>query len=252
MKTLVVVPARNERSNLAGVVRGIREHLPRGDILVVDDASRDGTAAEAGRLGVRVVSHPFPLGYGAALQTGFKCALRDGYALVIQMDGDGQHDPVSLPALIRPVEEGRADVVVGSRFLEEGGYRPPLLRRMGIAFFRVIARWLVHDRLTDPTSGYKALSARAFRFCTYDLFPFDYPDTDMLITLKKAGLRVAEVPALMHPRRMGESMHRGVRPVYYLFKVCVSILATVLRQSHAYLDVLPPKEAVENKARVVP
>ncbi len=232
----VVLPVHNEERFLGGVLEGIRKVL--GDqvvVLVVDDGSTDRSAAEALRAGARVVRHPFNMGYGVSLQTGFKAALRGGASWVVIMDADGQHDPVSLPILLAPVLAGRADVVVGSRFLGSPDYRMPFSKQLGVGLFRLLARLLADVRVTDPTSGFQAYGRRATAFCTHDDFPFDFPDTDLLILLKKAGLKLEEVPVRMHNHPQGKTMHAGLVPYYYVFKMGVSILATMLRESHSYL-----------------
>ena len=236
-KGWIVLPVFNEEALLPGVLSRIREAMgDKVEILVVDDGSTDRSGEAARSAGARVIRHSLNMGYGVTLQTGFKAALRGGAAWVVIMDGDGQHDPSSLSALVAPVLEGRADVVVGSRFLGSPGYHMPLSKRAGVRIFRLMARILSGLRISDPTSGFQALSRRTVAFCTHDVFPFDFPDTDMLITLKKAGLRILEVPVLMRNHPQGKTMHSGLVPLYYVFKMAVSILATTLRESHAYLD----------------
>ena len=236
-KGWIVLPVYNEEALLPGVLERIRETMgDRAEILVVDDGSKDRSAEAARAAGARVIRHPLNMGYGVSLQTGFKAATRGGAAWVVIMDGDGQHDPSSLPALAAAMIEGKADVVVGSRFLGSPDYRMPPAKRMGVRVFRLMALILAGLRISDPTSGYQALSRRAVVFCTHDVFPFDFPDTDMLITLKKAGLEVAEVPVRMHNHPQGKTMHSGLVPFYYVFKMAVSILATTLRESHSYMS----------------
>ncbi len=239
----VVLPVHNEAALLGGVLERVRRTCGKGvRILVVDDHSTDASAEIARQAGARVIRHCFNMGYGVSLQTGFKAAMQGRADWVVIMDGDGQHDPASIPALIAPVVRGEADVVVGSRFLGSPDYRMPWPKRIGVRLFRVMARLLANLRVTDPTSGFQAFSCRAAAFCTHDLFPFDFPDTDLLITLKKAGLRVTEVPVLMHNHPQGKTMHAGWVPYYYVFKMFVSILATTLRESHSYLDQKVEKE----------
>ena len=237
VKGWVVLPVHNEELLLEGVLGGIRRVLgDRAEILVVDDGSTDCTASVASAAGARVVRHGFNMGYGVSLQTGFKTALREGASWVVIMDGDGQHDPSSLETLLAPVLAGEADVVLGSRFLGSPAYRMPWVKRAGVLVFRLMAEILAGVRVTDPTSGYQALSRQALAFCVHDVFPFDFPDTDMLISLSKAGLRVREVPVLMHNHPEGKTMHTGLVPFYYVFKMVVSILATTFRESHSYLN----------------
>jgi glycosyltransferase involved in cell wall biosynthesis len=230
-RVLVIVPAYNESARLRDVLERIHQQIVSADILVIDDGSKDTTSLEALRAGAIAARHPFNLGCGAALQTGYKFALERRYDFIVQIDADGQHDPACLAAVLAPVQEGRADVVIGSRFLWTGGYRSPLERRIGSWMFGQIASFLTRTRITDPTSGYRAMNRKALALCARDSFPHDYPDADVLINLHRAGVVIAEVPALMHPRQGGHSMHRGFRPIYYIFKMSLSIFVALLREA---------------------
>ena len=227
---IVLIPAYNEGARIAGVLARVREVCPQHDILVVDDGSRDNTAQAARQAGAMVVSHPFNMGYGVTIQTGYKYALRHGYDFLVQMDGDGQHDPAYVPQLLAPVLAGETDFVLGSRFLGEESYEPSLSRRIGMAFFRSLVSVLIGTRITDATSGYQAFSSKVIRFFTTEVFPCDYPDADMLITLHRAGFRIREVPVRMYARATGKSMHSGWKPFYYMFKMLLSIFVTLLRK----------------------
>lgn len=229
-KILVVIPAYNEEARIGEVVRRVRAQGLKYDLLVVNDGSRDATARAARSAGAEVVSHPFNLGYGVAIQTGYKYALRHGYEVVVQMDGDGQHDPASIAHLLAPVLAGQADFALGSRFLDPASYEPSLARRIGMAFFRRLVSWIIGQPISDSTSGFQAFNRRVIRFFTTEVFPCDYPDADMLITLHRAGLRIREVPVRMFPNVAGKSMHSGWKPLYYLFKMLLSVLVTLLRK----------------------
>jgi hypothetical protein len=231
---LLIIPAYNEGKAIAGVIGRARQALPGADVLVVNDGSRDDTAAIARQAGAAVVSHPFNMGYGVAIQTGYKHAVARGYDYVVQMDGDGQHDPAFIPPLLAPLLAGETDFVIGSRFLEPGSYTPPLLRRLGMGFFRFIIRLVTGQRLTDPTSGCQAFSAEVARFFATEVFPCDYPDADMLIMLHLAGFRIRELPVKMYANDQGVSMHKGLKPLYYVFKMLLSILVTLLRDHGPY------------------
>ncbi len=229
MKTLVVIPALNEAPRVGRVVASVRAGLPEADVLVVDDGSRDDTAPRARSSGARVVSLPFNLGYGVALQTGYKYALAQGYDLVLQMDADGQHEARDLPALLEAVQSNRADVAIGSRFLGDKNYRAPFARRLGMRLFAAIASRVTHTRVTDPTSGFQALNRRVVQYYASPAYPADYPDADVLIMLHYAGFRFVEVPVTMYGVEGGKSMHGGLRPLYYVFKMFLSILMVMLR-----------------------
>jgi glycosyltransferase involved in cell wall biosynthesis len=229
-KILVVIPAFNEEERIATVIQQVKQHIPEAQILVVNDGSSDRTEPKALECGAKVLSHPFNMGYGVALQTGYKYARRYGFDYVLQMDGDGQHDPQFLRTLLTEVQEGKVDVVIGSRFLGGGEYHVPLLRRMGMLLFSLIASQLSGQKITDPTSGYQALGARAIAFCTRDAFPGDYPDADVLVMLHRAGLRMSEVPVVMRPNSDGRSMHSGLKPLYYVYKMLLSISLNLMRK----------------------
>ena len=223
----MVIPAFNEGAGIGNVLAAVRA-LGQQEIMVVDDGSADGTADEARKAGAKVAVHPVNLGYGAALQTGYRYALRHGYDAVLQLDGDGQHDPASIPALLEALSH--ADVVVGSRFLDPRSYRPPLQRRLGMWFFGRIASLLCRQRITDPTSGFQAISRAALRFYAHDRYPVDYPDADVLAMVSRAGLRLAEVPVRMLPPADGKSMHAGfLRPLYYIFRMTLALALVPLR-----------------------
>jgi len=226
---LVVMPALNEGSRIARVIVRLRQAAPDLDVLVVDDGSGDDTAARARGEGAHVVSHPFNLGYGAALQTGYKHALRRGHAYVVQMDADGQHDPADVPRLLAPLRAGAANVVIGSRFVEESGYRMGPARAAGRAFFQRLLVACGGPHVTDPTSGFQALDRAAFTFCCADFYPSDFPDVDVLLLLHRRGLRIVEVPVTMAPSPLDHvPMHAGLRAVYYPYKMLLSTFRSAL------------------------
>ncbi|MGC8839019.1 MAG: glycosyltransferase family 2 protein [Anaerolineae bacterium] len=226
---VVLMPAYNEAANIEGVIDEVRRAVGPVDLVVVDDASRDDTAARARARGAVVLRHPCNLGYGGAVQTGFRYAVERGYDFAVLMDADGQHDPRDIPALLAAVQSGQADVAVGSRYLGRMEYRAGWLRQAGTWVFRRVASWAMRKRVTDPTSGFQALNARALRFLAWDNYPTDFPDTDVLVHLHLSGFRVQEVPVTMRERRAGVSMHSAWKAVYYVAKMFLSILMVFLR-----------------------
>lgn len=230
-KILTIIPSYNEEKTIAGVIEQIRHVLPETDILVVNDGSSDKTLEVIKKCGVKVISLPYNMGYGVALQTGFKFAYKYNYDYAIQMDGDGQHDPASMIALRDEIRKKEADVVVGSRFRGKSDFKPPLLRRLGIWFFSAIASMILRTKITDPTSGFQALNHHGIRFNASDYYPVDFPDADFIVMLHRAGLRVKEIPVKMHPSPPGRvTMHSGMRPVYYIFNMMLSLLVVMLRK----------------------
>ncbi|MBN1123231.1 MAG: glycosyltransferase family 2 protein [Anaerolineae bacterium] len=228
-RLLVIIPAYNEEDSLGRVIRNVQTALPQADILVVNDGSVDATPEIADGYCVRVASLPYNLGIGSAMQTGFMFARDYYYDVAVQVDGDGQHDPVEISELVSPLIQGTADVVIGSRYIEDRGYITPKLRRLGILILSGIISLLVGQKMTDPTSGFRAMNRRAIYFCSSD-YPFDYPEPESVVTLKRAGLCIAEVPVTMNPRYGGQSSITPLHSGYYMVKVIMSIFIGLLRQ----------------------
>lgn len=228
-RLLVVIPAYNEGATVGQVVTGVRRVLPQADVLVIDDGSRDATASAARAAGASVVTLPVNLGYGAALQSGYKFAVRNRYSIVAQLDADGQHRPEYLATLLELLGGSDADVVIGSRFLDKDGhYSPSRARKVGMALFGRIASVVTKQHISDPTSGFQVMRADVARFFCSDVYPSDYPDADILILLHRSGFRIREVAVEMRPPN-GKSMHSGHRSIYYVYKMSLSILMTLLR-----------------------
>ena len=200
------------------------------DIVVIDDGSSDSTADRAAAAGAAVVRLPFNLGIGGAVQTGFKYALEHGYDTVIRLDGDGQHDPTQIPFLLAPLDRDEADVIVGSRFANgDGEYRPPFARRAGIRWFARLVSALTGQKLTDTTSGFQAVNARAIRLFAAD-YPHDYPEVEAAVMVVRHRLRILEVPARMRGRETGRSSITALRSLYYAIKVTLALLVGMFRR----------------------
>jgi glycosyltransferase involved in cell wall biosynthesis len=230
-RCLIIMPAHNEAENLPRVLPEMRAAAPGLDLLIVNDGSGDRTAAVAASLGAIVVSLPVNLGYGAAVQTGFRYAVMHGYDLGVVMDADGQHAPASIRTLIDAVAGGGADVAIGSRFRGRMDYHQPWVKRLGMKVFAWTASRIMGRPVTDPTSGFQALNRDAMRFFARDNYPVDYPDADTLLILHYAGFRVVEVPVTMRERLSGISrMHSGLKPIYYVGKMWLAIAMVLLRQ----------------------
>jgi hypothetical protein len=229
-RTFVIMPAYNEAANVGDVVARVREQLPAATVVVVDDASRDGTIAAALAAGAVVLPHPVNMGYGVSLQTGFKYALRQGAEHVVTLDADGQHDPAGIPAVLDPVRADEYDIVIGSRFLEGSTYRISFGRRAGQYVLRRVATFLVGRTVTDPTSGFQAMNRKVLALFARDVYPVDYPDADVIVMLHKHGFRVGERPVVMQARVFGSSIHAGLKPAYYLFKMALDIPLNLLRK----------------------
>ena len=236
-RRIAIVPARNEAGAIGGVLAELRAFDPALDVVVVDDGSSDRTAAIAAAAGAAVLRLPFNLGIGGAVQTGFKYALEHGYDEAVRLDGDGQHIPAELPKLIGPLEAGEADIVVGSRFAgdESTDYKPPLARRAGIRFFARIVSWLVHQRVTDTTSGFQALNRKGIALFAAD-YPHDYPEVEATVMVVKNRLRLKEVRVTMREREHGRSSINALRSIYYVLKVTLALFVGIFRRGAVPLE----------------
>jgi glycosyltransferase involved in cell wall biosynthesis len=222
VRLLAIVPAYNEEAAVADVIREIRRAEAEIDVLVIDDGSSDATAEVAHAAGARVARLPFNLGIGGAVQTGFRVAWDEGYDVAIQIDGDGQHPPEELPRLLGPLEEGRADYVIGSRFAEPSDYRAPRTRRSGILLLSWLVSRIVGRRMTDTTSGFRAAGRRAIELFAAH-YPHDYPEVEATVIAARSGLRVIEVPVQMRARAAGRSSISPLQSVYYMVKVLLAV-----------------------------
>lgn len=229
-RPVLIMPAHNEASNIEQVISEIRQAAPPLDIVVINDFSTDDTAARVARLGCTAVNLPRNLGYGGAVQTGFRYAVEYGYPLAVLMDADGQHDPRGIAGLLAAVRSGEADLALGSRFLGRLEYDPGRIRRMGMSFFAALVSHIIHQRITDPTSGFQALNQQVMRFFATDHYPADFPDADTIIILCFAGFRLKEVPVTMRDRMSGVPMHNSLKAFYYVFKMLLSIAIVLLRE----------------------
>jgi len=218
---ILVIPAYDESATIERVLDAVAAADVGCEVVVVNDGSRDDTAVLAARAGAVVLSHPFNLGYGAALQTGYKYALQRGAGILVQMDADGQHDPTEVRSLMEPVLRGELDLVVGSRFLEANDYEMQGLRRIGRQVFIALAR-LLGLRVSDPTSGFQVMNRRVLDVYSTDFFPTDYPDVDVLLAAYRHGLRVGELPVHMLAAERESTMHGGLRSIYYVYKMILS------------------------------
>lgn len=225
-----LMPCHNEQGRVGRVVSSVRATFPHANIIVIDDCSTDDSASEARSSGAIVLSHICNLGYGAALQTGYMYALAEGCDILVQLDADGQHLTQGLADLIEPISRGDADLCIGSRHLSGSSSDTPLVRRLGQRLFSLVIRVFGGPALSDPTSGYQAMNARTLSLFASDVFPCDYPDSDVILMTHYAGLRITEIPALMTERSGGTSIHSGLTPIYYGIKMLFAMVIVLLNR----------------------
>jgi glycosyltransferase involved in cell wall biosynthesis len=229
-KRLIIIPAYNEENQITAVIEGIQQYS-EADIVVVDDGCEDRTAERAASAGARLLRHPFNMGAGVAVQTGYKYAFLNTYETLLQIDGDGQHHPSHIPDLFAMVEDRCCDMAIGSRFLKGSKQTTSFLKSMAISLFRKIIKLMTGETITDPTSGYRCMNRAVFQYFTEDGFPYDYPDANIIIDLHRKGFKMAELPVIMQPNPEGRSMHRGIiKIIHYFFSVFLAILITLLRK----------------------
>ena len=227
-RCLAIVPVFNEAAAVAKVVDRLRRALPDFDVLVVDDGSTDDTVRQV-PAGLPVVSLPFNLGIGGAMQTGYRYAALHGYDVAVQVDGDGQHRPSEVRRLVEYLLDGEADLVVGSRFLEQTRYRQTLVRKFGAWLLRAMIRWLAGLDMTDCTSGFRAANRQVIRAFAH-WYPEDYPEPEVVLLLQRAGYRIGELPVKMRHRRTGRSSIGLMRGLFYVMKVTVCLLLDLVRE----------------------
>jgi len=245
---LVIIPAYNEEKNITRVFEQLEKlDIPSiADILVIDDASTDHTGRIVREKQYEVVTHVYNLGYGSSLQSGYKYAVRRDYKYVIQMDADGQHDACNIPVIYRELQEEtvnaeKPDIVLCSRFMKGSSDFPvSLLKKTAYAMFRFLIKQVTGRHIADPTTGLQGLGREAFLYYSeYNHFDDKYPDANMLMQMLLLGYRVREVPAVMHARESGKSMHSGLKPVWYMLRMFFSMLTVVFRVKVLRLDVVP-------------
>jgi glycosyltransferase involved in cell wall biosynthesis len=239
-KGLIIIPAYNEEKTILKLIDKIKTVQPDLDIVVIDDCSSDQTFNVLIKANVTVISLPCNLGYGGALQTGFKYAHEKNYHFVITIDADGQHDPESIKTLIDEMKKNSdVDMIIGSRFLVNNSeYKASIPRQVGINLLRWIIRVFAKEKISDPTSGFQLLQKNIIElYATKNFYPKDYPDADLIILLHLLGFTIKEVPVIMHENTTGKSMHSGVKSIFYFLKLFLS-LYILLSSERKHIKVL--------------
>lgn len=233
-----MVPAWNEQETVAATISELLGSQPDVDVLVVDDGSGDRTVEEARAAGALVCQLPYNLGVGGAMRAGYRYGLRHGYDIVVQLDADGQHDPEYLPALLAGLDD--ADVVVGARFAGIGDYKVGLFRGLAMRLLATTLSRLAGTRLTDVTSGFRAVNRRALTvFAAH--YPAEYlGDTvESLVIAIRSGCRVTQVPVAMRERAGGTASQTSLRAMLYLGRAVVALGLALVRRWPSTLETQP-------------
>lgn len=236
---LIVIPAYNEEESIGVFLDKLMatDIVKSADVLVVNDASTDRTVEIASGYDVTVISQIYNMGYGTALQLGYKYAVKYGYEYILQLDADGQHDVCNLQLLYDALQTGKYDIVIGSRFVAGAAeYKYGVLKSISVGFFKILMKQSTGQIINDPTSGLQGLNRKAFScYATYGNFDYQYPDVNMIIQMMLKGYRIGEIPAVMHQREAGESMHSGIwKPIKYMIIMFISTIAAIGRAKKEY------------------
>ena len=227
---LIIIPAFNEEENLKSLLPEIIKYHPRADILLIDDGSADQTSQIADQYDVAVIRLKNQ-GIGKAMQAGFLYAIKNGYDTAVQIDGDGQHDPAWLKKIIGPISAGKADFVIGSRYVKHNpdrSYKTPFLRRMGMYYSSVLLFLATGTFISDTTSGFRALNHDVLKFFETN-YPAKYPEAGALLMLILANFKIEEVPIKMRSRKTGRSMFTLTRAIFYPLHVMIGFIEIFLK-----------------------
>lgn len=221
-RILLIIPAYNEAQSIDYVIQNIIRNYPQYDYVIVNDGSTDNTYDICKQRGYNVLNLSVNLGIGGAVQAGYLYAKRNHYDIAVQIDGDGQHDVAYVKDVIEPILQGRADVVVGSRFVKKEGFQTTSSRRMGISLLSLFIKICTGKRIYDVTSGFRAANSRFIDVYGMD-YPRDYPEPEALVIAMVYGGTVCEVPVVMKERQGGTSSINLKRSIYYMIKVSLAI-----------------------------
>ena len=222
-KILVIIPCYNEEATIVDTVERLRATCPEVDFLVINDCSTDRSAELLERHHYPHLDLPVNLGIGGGVQCAYRYARANGYDVAVQMDGDGQHDPAYLSAVVEPVLAGQYDMCIGSRFITRQGFQTSFMRRVGIRFLSWLIHLLCGHRVQDVTSGFRATNARLTAYFA-DHYASDYPEPEAILSATLAGFRVGEAPVIMQERQGGVSSIRSFKSAYYMIKVSLSLI----------------------------
>lgn len=222
-KYLIIIPAYNEQENIIDVIRDITSYIPEADYVVINDCSKDSTEKVLQQEQANYINLPVNLGIGGGVQTGYRYALEYGYDIAVQFDGDGQHNAAYIKDLIAPIENGQADVTIGSRFIKNEGFQSSVMRRLGIRFLSSLIHLLCGVKVKDVTSGMRAVNRKMIEKFAWD-YAQDYPEPEAILSSGLMHVRIQEVPVQMRERQGGTSSINAVRSMYYMIKVSIALV----------------------------
>jgi len=220
---LIIIPAYNESENILSVIENIKRNASQCDYIVINDCSHDDTEQICLNNNIPVISLPVNLGIGGAVQTGYKYAFYNNYDAAIQVDGDGQHDAKYIERMLNTLKKENCDMVIGSRYIDREGFQSSVIRRIGIRYFSWLIRLLTRQKITDPTSGFRACNRKVIEVFS-EKYPFDFPEPEVIVQLAKQKSKTQEVSVKMYERQGGKSSITPIKSMYYMYKVTIGIL----------------------------
>ena len=229
MKVLLIIPSYNEEENVLNNYKRIIKHNEKYktnyDVIIVNDGSKDKTEKLCKENNIPYISLVHNLGIGGAVQTGYKYAYEHGYDVAVQFDGDGQHDVRYVENIIKPIKDKKADMVIGSRFIDKRSseFKTSRARRIGIKLISFFIKIITKKKIYDTTSGFRAVDRKLIERFASD-YPVEYPEPVSTTEVLRLGYRVEEVPVSMNERENGVSSIKAWKNVYYMINVILSIV----------------------------
>ncbi len=234
MKTLLIIPAYNEEENILNTYNKIKEYNKKNDdkydVIVINDCSLDNTSEICHKNNIPVIDLLHNLGIGGAVQTGYKYAYKNGYDIAVQFDGDGQHNINYVKNIVDPIKKGEADLVIGSRFIEDiDTFKTTWLRRVGIKVISCFMKVITGKKIIDTTSGFRACSKEIIKDFSIS-YPPEYPEPVTTAEIIRKDYKVKEIPVEMNERTAGVSSIGSWKNAYYMINVCLSLLVIRMRR----------------------
>ena len=230
MKVLVIIPCYNEEESILTTVKSLEKE--KVDYVVIDDGSTDHSLQILKENHLNYIHLDNNLGIGGAIQTGYKYAKKYGYDIAIQMDGDGQHDASYISTLIEPIKKKKANLVIGSRFLEKDpNFKSTFFRRMGISILSTLYKWITGKKIKDMTSGFRAADKSVIELFAME-YPYEYPEP--VTNLSIAHKNIVEVPVQMRKREHGKSSITPIKSMYYMLNVMIYFIIIIISRGDDY------------------
>lgn len=231
-RVLIIIPAYNEEESIENTVNVLK--TAGHDFIVVNDGSTDNTLKKLQKTHCPYINLPFNLGIGGAMQTGYKYAYEKGYDIAVQFDADGQHDISYIKDLINPIKEQKANLTIGSVFIDKSSrnLRSSRIRKFGIKTLSTIIYIFSGKRVHDITSGFRAADKKVIKLFAEN-YPLEYPEPiSNFELLKFSKLKIKEIPVVMHKRTAGKSSIRSWKNLYAVFNVLLSIILLTTRSKY--------------------